>query len=1003
MKQVKQHPVIKYAASLKLTVICLMTLIVLVVWGTIFQAEHGLYAAQQKFFHSWIFLLLGFIPFPGTVLTMFVLFLNLCFALIFRVGYRWSNIGNIVTHLGIIVLLVGSFYTFNYSEESVLSLKEGDSSRFSSSSYAWELAIWQETGGARKTFAMDSQGFEAGKEILFESLNIKIKINEYYPNSEAFLPQGTSAALREGHGPINVSGIQTLKGLPNSPEPSQDQAGIAFDIVSPAVSRSVLLYGGDNTPTRISIAGKAYGFSLRKKKFPLPVNIQLLDFKKIMYPGSDIPRSYESRVMITTEGLEREVRISMNKPLRYKDYTMFQSSYFVDRDGTEYSILAVVKNAGRLLPYISSLLIFLGIAIHFIVMLFRRKKMTTAIFLAMIGTTFIHGTPPTPADLSLDELQKVVILENGRKKPLDTFAQNILKQLSGRSKYQQTPAIQWLAKILLTPWDSVDDTVFLINHPDVLNAIGITPSGKDRDRYSYNQLQNHINQLRQLAFEASKIDDTERTMVETELIILYNKLYIYQQLTGSFDFAFANENFSLRSDWGKNQLGLEKSRDTFSYYELVKKKKAIFDSVSSIDSKPADQRTDAEEEIVKLSKSMEQWPRYFVDSPLTILHNPRAPQEEWQTPTALLSGYYAHDATPGMELDTLVAAARAYKNGNQKAFDDNLKKFNDIIAAAVQGQMRDHAIGRELLYNKTDPFYKSEFFYGFSFLFLMLSFIVLKKWMYRISVALLATALVYHTFGIILRMMITGRPPVTNLYETFVFTGWVTALLGIVLELSKRKNIGILTGSISGLAMLLIAGKYSLDGDTMGMLMAVLDSNFWLATHVVTITVGYGGIVISGVIGHLYLLQRIFQKGKKEILDKTFQAVYATQAFGLAFTFLGTVLGGIWADQSWGRFWGWDPKENGALLIVLWSAVLFHARLAKWIKELGIALGSIVGVITVILAWFGVNLLGVGLHSYGFTSGIAATLGIFIAFECLFMAGAYILIISKEKKLAPTK
>ena len=176
----------------------------------------------------------------------------------------------------------------------------------------------------------------------------------------------------------------------------------------------------------------------------------------------------------------------------------------------------------------------------------------------------------------------------------------------------------------------------------------------------------------------------------------------------------------------------------------------------------------------------------------------------------------------------------------------------------------------------------------------------------------------------------------------------------------------------------------------MGMLVAVLDSNFWLASHVITIILGYAGIVLSGFIGHIYILQQIFKPENKALLKNTFQAVYSIQAFGIIFTFLGTVLGGIWADQSWGRFWGWDPKENGALVILLWSAILFHAKLAGWIKETGMAFGSVVGVIAVSLAWFGVNLLGVGLHSYGFTSGVARSLLIFIAFELLFITAGLV-------------
>jgi ABC-type transport system involved in cytochrome c biogenesis permease subunit len=107
--------------------------------------------------------------------------------------------------------------------------------------------------------------------------------------------------------------------------------------------------------------------------------------------------------------------------------------------------------------------------------------------------------------------------------------------------------------------------------------------------------------------------------------------------------------------------------------------------------------------------------------------------------------------------------------------------------------------------------------------------------------------------------------------------------------------------------------------------------------------------------------------------------------FGLCFTFLGTMLGGIWADQSWGRFWGWDPKENGALLIILWTAITLHARLAGYIKDFGVAVFAIIGTMVVMLSWFGVNLLGVGLHSYGFTEGLVINLLSYFFIEFVFI------------------
>jgi ABC-type transport system involved in cytochrome c biogenesis permease subunit len=234
-----------------------------------------------------------------------------------------------------------------------------------------------------------------------------------------------------------------------------------------------------------------------------------------------------------------------------------------------------------------------------------------------------------------------------------------------------------------------------------------------------------------------------------------------------------------------------------------------------------------------------------------------------------------------------------------------------------------------------------------------------------------------------------GRPPVTNLYATFIFVGWVSVLLGLVMEYFQRNRLGLLIASISGLALLLTSGRFASEGDTMGVMVAVLDSNFWLATHVVTITIGYAGCVVAGLIGHIYMVQAIFRDPDHPLLKETFDSMYGALAFGLIFSFLGTMLGGVWADQSWGRFWGWDPKENGALVIVLWSAVLFHARTARMVGPVGFAGGCVLGVIWVLLAWLGVNLLGVGLHSYGFTSGLALGLMIACAIELLFVVVVY--------------
>jgi ABC-type transport system involved in cytochrome c biogenesis permease subunit len=172
----------------------------------------------------------------------------------------------------------------------------------------------------------------------------------------------------------------------------------------------------------------------------------------------------------------------------------------------------------------------------------------------------------------------------------------------------------------------------------------------------------------------------------------------------------------------------------------------------------------------------------------------------------------------------------------------------------------------------------------------------------------------------------------------------------------------------------------------MGMLAPVLNSNFWLTTHIMTISMGYAGCVAAGALGHVYLIQRAVFKRTSTATAQLAASVYDCIAFGLTFTTIGTVLGGLWADQAWGRFWGWDPKENGALLIIIWCAAVLHARSGKMIKDTGTAYGAIIAFLLVMLAWVGVNLLGVGLHAYGFTTFGAKILLYVGAIEILFFA-----------------
>jgi ABC-type transport system involved in cytochrome c biogenesis permease subunit len=216
-------------------------------------------------------------------------------------------------------------------------------------------------------------------------------------------------------------------------------------------------------------------------------------------------------------------------------------------------------------------------------------------------------------------------------------------------------------------------------------------------------------------------------------------------------------------------------------------------------------------------------------------------------------------------------------------------------------------------------------------------------------------------------MYLEGRPPVTNLYSSAIFIGWGACLLGIILERIYKAAIGIVVAGFIGFVTLIIAHHLALSGDTMEMLQAVLDTNIWLATHVVIVTTGYASMFVAGLLAILYIVLGVFTPLLKEMeLGRILtRMVYGIVCFATLFSFVGTVLGGIWADQSWGRFWGWDPKENGALLIVLWNAIILHARWGGMIRERGLMAMAVFGNIVTSFSWFGVNMLGIGLHAYG--------------------------------------
>ena len=353
--QLKNFPLIKAFSSLKITVTCLGLLFILTFWGTVDQVENGLYHAQEQFFHSFFFLAFGFVPFPGAQLVLWILFINLVCVASTRFVYRWSHLGILIIHFGLLTYFVSAFVTLHVVEESQLTLKEGEASNVSSAYHDWELSVWKQAGDKKQVIAYDAKNFKPGMVLNFNEYGFEVVVKDYYPNIQL-------EPFREA--------------VPNR-DPEKNTPAVAFLVkIKGQKELPLLLIGREEYPEEVEIGKENYSFALRHKRSPLPLTVKLIDFMKEVHPGTDVARSYKSKVEIESNGLNRETVIFMNNPLRYKNYTFYQASYSVDAQGRESSTLAVVKNSGRVLPYIASLTTFAGLVIHFLTMAFgaRNKK-----------------------------------------------------------------------------------------------------------------------------------------------------------------------------------------------------------------------------------------------------------------------------------------------------------------------------------------------------------------------------------------------------------------------------------------------------------------------------------------------------------------------------------------------------------------------------------------------------------------------------------------------------
>ena len=309
------------------------------------------------------------------------------------------------------------------------------------------------------------------------------------------------------------------------------------------------------------------------------------------------------------------------------------------------------------------------------------------------------------------------------------------------------------------------------------------------------------------------------------------------------------------------------------------------------------------------------------------------------------------------------------------AFKQKLDALHTLLVSRATERGEYAKIPLEITLYNSKILYRTQVFFVFSFILCALSWLSLNnKWLNRASIVSVIIPLGLLITAITMRCIIRGRPPISTLYETVLFITATCVLVALFMEYINRQRIGLSVGAFLGTLGMFIASRYEIinQQDTMPSLVAVLDTNFWLATHVTIINIGYAAAMLAAGISHVYIFGRLFnfKKNDPAYYRGITRMVYGVTCFGLLFAFVGTVLGGIWANYSWGRFWGWDPKENGAALICICQIAILHAKAGGYIKQMGIHIAALFTACVTGFSWWGVNLLGVGLHSYGFTAGI---------------------------------
>lgn len=647
----------------------------------------------------------------------------------------------------------------------------------------------------------------------------------------------------------------------------------------------------------------------------LPFEVQLTDFVLTRYPGSESPSSYESRVLVRIDGEERQERIYMNNVLDLMGYRFFQASYDPDELGTVLSVSHDVT--GRRITYTGYALLFAGL----VLCLFGRKSrfMQLGRMLKNAGAAavlLLVSAFPAKADESAVEnalLRMAVPLEEAER-----FGSLPVQSLSGRLMPMNTYSSELLRKL------HKDDTYKGLNSDQFL-----------------------------LSFLAMPMMWVQVPIIHVPGTEVALRFGLPSESCSYVDLLNADGSYKLQSalEAAYRRMPVERSR---------------FDK-----------------DLIKLDEQANLIYQLLCYQLIRIFPLEGDPQQRWYAPGDDLSAFSGQDSMFVSKVFPLYMkeVGEAMKSSDWTRADELLEGIRLYQEKRNNGQNIDRGkIQAELKYNRLNVFRTCKKGYLiFGGMLLAVSFAGLfrrEKWIRNVGyvfAAGIAAVFFYHIFGMGVRWYIGGYAPWSNSYETMVYVAWATVLAGWFFFI-RRSMITLALASLFGGVILFVSSLNWMDPQ-IGTLVPVLKSP-WLMFHVAVIVAAYGFFGICALLGLTNMVLMLFRpKSGNNLVGIRLRELTIVNEMsmlvGLALMTVGTFLGAIWANESWGRYWGWDPKETWALITVVVYALVTHLRLIpKWYSPWSFNFASVLAFASVLMTFFGVNYFLSGMHSYGENAGV---------------------------------